>query len=113
MGGRAACAAVGEQVFGWKHQDWGLSNDTGESITAYTPERPLGRTVQWIYTQCIPAIAKCMAEEALDPADFTAEINKLLVDEYGQDALLDATSGPGRATNAETGHMIPTPGYPF
>lgn len=63
--------------YGWKHDAWkNAVSGSFEGIKAFRPERRHGKTVAWIYSQCIPAIAKLVKLGTLDLEDVITEIRK-------------------------------------
>lgn len=61
-------------AYAWEHPVYTASVD--EPIPAWRPERRNGKTVAWIYSQCIPAITRLINEGVLTLDEIIDEINE-------------------------------------
>lgn len=61
-------------AYAWEHEVY-LKADA-EPIPAWRPERRSGKTVAWIYSQCIPAIQRMINEGALSLDEIVDEIKE-------------------------------------
>lgn len=67
-------------TFGWQHADWSPADDTAEAAEAWRPERRSGKTVAWLYSQVMPAIAKLHREGVVTSHDLVEALAAVGVD---------------------------------
>lgn len=60
--------------WGFRHRDWQPSVQTEERAQAPIVTRRDEDTVRWLYSQCVPAIRRCLMTGALDFAEFVETI---------------------------------------
>ena len=65
-------ASIGE-MYGWLHADWQPDGEPIE-LSTYRAERPEGKTIAWLISQCGPAFRKCVDSGAIEnPEGFLRE----------------------------------------
>jgi len=70
-------AIVSGERYGWTHPDYKpLKPASIHEIKAWRPERKGGKTVYWLHTQVIPAIAKAVDKGEIDLEEFIHAIRK-------------------------------------
>lgn len=62
------------QRYGWQHACYKPEAATDLEIRAWRPERRSGKTVNWLYSQCVPAIARLVSEGVLDLDEFITHL---------------------------------------
>lgn len=56
--------------YGWQHECYQPEQSTDLEIQAWRPERRSGKTVNWLYSQCVPAVVRLVREGVLDLDEF-------------------------------------------
>lgn len=75
--------------YGWKHICYKPQETPDFEIEAWRPERRQGKTVAWVYSQCIPAIKRLIAEGALDEQEIINAIRTTKNDQTDNRIPLD------------------------
>lgn len=69
-------ALASGQRYGWQHSCYQPASRTDLEIAAWRPERRQGKTVAWLYAQCVPAVARLAREGVLDLDEFIQQLRE-------------------------------------
>lgn len=72
----ADLALVSAERYKWMHEDWKPAQNQLNELKAWRPERKAGKTVMWIYSQVIPAIAKLVKADVISLNDIIAALEE-------------------------------------
>lgn len=89
--------------YSWAHPCWKPREYVNMAeIRAYRPERGSGKTVRWLYAQCVPAVKRMVREGALDLDEFISYLRK-----PDENARNNSGHGTGGSMDSAARNMVP------